>query len=133
MFFNCTSLSAAPELPATTLANNCYIWMFSSCTSLSAAPKIKTYVSNINAFNNMLYEAKYDPETIELIGWGDLTSCSWPDLTLSEAESMILNDMVFGYDDCNSGVMINIVCKDGNGVASYSQANMSWTFTYQSN
>ena len=107
--------------------------MFTNCTSLSAAPEIKTYVSNINAFNGMLYEAKYDPETYEPVGWGELTSCNWPDLTLSEAESMILNDMVFGYNDNNSDVMINIVCKDGNGVASYSQENWSWVFDYQSN
>lgn len=107
--------------------------MFNRCSSLSAAPEIKTYVSNINAFNGMLNEAKYDPETYVSLGWGDLTSCNWPDLTLSEAESMILNDMVFGYDDNNSGVVINIVCKDGNGVANYSQEKSSWTFTYQSN
>ena len=107
--------------------------MFKDCTSLSAAPKIKTYVSSIYAFDNMLHEAKFDPETYVSLGWGNLTSCNWPDLTLSEAESMILNDMVFGYDDNNSGVTINIVCKDGNGFASYSQGNMSWTFTYQSN
>ena len=104
--------------------------MFYSCTSLSAAPEIKTYVSNINAFNNMLSEVKYDPETHESLGWGELTSCNWSDLTLSEAESMILNDMVFGYDDNNSGVVINIVCKDGNGVAHYSQENWSWVFEY---
>ena len=100
---------------------------------MSAAPEIKTYVSNINAFNNMLNEAKHNPETYESLGWGELTSCNWPDLTLSEAESMILNDMVFGYDDGHSGVAINIVCKDGNGVANYSQEKSSWTFTYQSN
>ena len=33
-FSNCTSLTTAPELPATTLANNCYSKMFSGCTSL---------------------------------------------------------------------------------------------------
>ena len=34
MFFRCTSLTKAPELPATTLANNCYMSMFSGCQSL---------------------------------------------------------------------------------------------------
>ena len=94
-------------------------------TTLSAAPEIKTYVSNIYAFDSMLHEAKYNPETYEPVGWGDLTSCNWPDLTLSEVESMILNDMVFGYDDNNSGVRINIVCKDGSGTAYYNSENWS--------
>ncbi|MBR6086813.1 MAG: leucine-rich repeat protein [Prevotella sp.] len=38
MFSNCTSLTAAPTLPATTLANDCYNSMFSGCTSLTTAP-----------------------------------------------------------------------------------------------
>ena len=38
IFSGCTSLTTAPELPATTLANNCYAGMFSGCTSLTTAP-----------------------------------------------------------------------------------------------
>ena len=34
MFNNCTSLTTAPELPATTLNTNCYSYMFNGCTSL---------------------------------------------------------------------------------------------------
>ena len=40
MFSDCTSLTQAPELPATTLANSCYQSMFSSCTSLVQAPEL---------------------------------------------------------------------------------------------
>ena len=40
MFYDCTSLTAAPALPATTLAINCYNYMFSGCTSLTAAPAL---------------------------------------------------------------------------------------------
>lgn len=40
MFKNCTSLITAPELPATTVAQSCYIGMFSGCTSLVKAPSI---------------------------------------------------------------------------------------------
>ena len=40
MFSNCTSLTKAPELPATTLANNCYEGMFNGCTSLTKAPEL---------------------------------------------------------------------------------------------
>jgi hypothetical protein len=40
MFQGCTSLTAAPSLPATTLANHCYANMFRDCTSLTAAPSL---------------------------------------------------------------------------------------------
>ena len=40
MFQGCTSLTQAPDLPATTLANYCYQDMFSSCTSLTQAPAL---------------------------------------------------------------------------------------------
>lgn len=40
MFINCNSLITAPVLPATTLANNCYWGMFQGCTSLTTAPSI---------------------------------------------------------------------------------------------
>jgi hypothetical protein len=33
MFSGCTSLTEAPELPATTLAESCYYYMFSTCKS----------------------------------------------------------------------------------------------------
>ena len=38
MFRDCTSLTQAPILPATTLATNCYQLMFYGCTSLTQAP-----------------------------------------------------------------------------------------------
>jgi hypothetical protein len=40
MFRNCTSLTTAPELPATMLASNCYNGMFYDCTSLTSAPEL---------------------------------------------------------------------------------------------
>lgn len=38
MFSNCVLLETAPELPATTLTKNCYYFMFSGCQSLTTAP-----------------------------------------------------------------------------------------------
>ena len=38
MFWRCTSLTQAPELPATTLYNYCYDSMFYGCTALTTAP-----------------------------------------------------------------------------------------------
>ena len=40
MFFKCTGLTQAPELPATTLAGRCYAYMFQDCASLTKAPSI---------------------------------------------------------------------------------------------
>ena len=40
MFHLCTSLTTAPELPATTLANKCYNGMFKGCASLTTAPSL---------------------------------------------------------------------------------------------
>ena len=41
MFYSCTSLAQAPELPATTLKSACYKAMFRGCTSLKLS-KIRT-------------------------------------------------------------------------------------------
>ena len=40
MFRDCTGLTSAPELPATTLGNYCYNYMFSNCTGLTSAPEL---------------------------------------------------------------------------------------------
>ena len=40
MFYKCSSLIQAPELPATTLAANCYAFMFYECPSLIQAPEL---------------------------------------------------------------------------------------------
>lgn len=40
MFSNCPSLTIAPELPATILANDCYYNMFGYCSSLTTAPAL---------------------------------------------------------------------------------------------
>ena len=40
LFYDCSVLTSAPELPATTLADNCYQYMFNGCTSLTSAPEL---------------------------------------------------------------------------------------------
>ena len=40
MYDGCSSLTTAPELPATTLVYHCYAWMFRNCTSLTTAPDL---------------------------------------------------------------------------------------------
>ena len=55
MFYGCTSLTSAPELKATTLANNCYSRMFSGCTSLEKAPELKATTLANNCYSFMFY------------------------------------------------------------------------------
>ena len=40
MFVGCTSLTQAPKLPATKLADYCYSGMFTECTNLTKAPEL---------------------------------------------------------------------------------------------
>ena len=47
MFNGCTSLTTAPELPATTLAEYCYRYMFNGCTSLNYIKCLATDISAI--------------------------------------------------------------------------------------
>ena len=53
MFANCTSLTQAPELPATTLANYCYSNMFQGCTSLIQAPVLPATTLTNSCYSNM--------------------------------------------------------------------------------
>ena len=120
MFYSCSSLTQAPELPATTLADSCYNGMFQGCTSLTQAPTIKTDTPKLKAFDNML----------GMSTWGQLTSCNWLDLTLSEAESMVLNESIFGNNNPGASVRISITCKDGSGTAYFDSGKSSWVFEH---
>ena len=53
MFFGCTSLTSAPKLPATTLAFGCYSIMFSECKSLTSAPKLPATTLADFCYNSM--------------------------------------------------------------------------------
>ena len=63
--------------------------------------------------------------------WGRFTTCIWNDLTIAEAEGMILKEVIFGYDNPGSDVSISITCKDGSGIAYYDSSKSSWVFEYQ--
>ena len=53
MFYGCTNLNSAPALPATTLASNCYSEMFSGCTNLNTAPSLPATKLVENCYYNM--------------------------------------------------------------------------------
>lgn len=53
LFRDCTSLTTAPELPATTLANYCYDFMFYGCTSLTTAPELPATALAQSCYSHM--------------------------------------------------------------------------------
>ena len=55
MFSGCTSLTTAPELPATTLAIGCYLGMFNNCSSLNTVKCLATDISANNCTNTWTY------------------------------------------------------------------------------
>lgn len=55
MFYDCTNLTTAPELPATTLVNGCYNSMFYGCTNLTTAPQLPAETLVDRCYFNMFY------------------------------------------------------------------------------
>ena len=55
MFYHCTSLTKAPELPAATLAGGCYVAMFSGCSSLTQAPVLPAVTLAERCYASMFY------------------------------------------------------------------------------
>ena len=53
MFRDCTSLTSAPQLPATTLAKYCYQYMFSDCTTLTTAPELPATTLAADCYSSM--------------------------------------------------------------------------------
>ena len=55
MFYNCTSLTTAPALPATTLAAGCYNNMFNGCKGLTTAPALPATTLANYCYNSMFF------------------------------------------------------------------------------
>ena len=55
MFYGCTGLTTAPELPATTLEDSCYSRMFEGCKSLTSAPTLPATTLKSSCYYNMFY------------------------------------------------------------------------------
>ena len=58
MFKGCTSLTSATALPATTLAKSCYLQMFYDCTSLTSAPALPATTLADYCYSNMFNGCK---------------------------------------------------------------------------
>ncbi len=55
MFYGCHSLKTAPELPAMTLVDLCYFHMFDDCDSLVNAPALPAETLADRCYNSMFY------------------------------------------------------------------------------
>ena len=82
MFFNCTSLTSAPELKATTLATECCYYMFYGCTSLASAPKLPATKLADFCYRQMFY--------------GCTSLASAPDLPATELANSCYYYMFYG-------------------------------------
>ena len=85
LFIDCTVLTSAPELPATTLAKNCYDSMFSGCTSLTDAPVLPA-----TKLADFCYSSMFS-------GCTSLT-----DAPVLPAEKLANNCYTYMFSNCNS-------------------------------
>ena len=53
LFYNCSNLTSAPELPATIIASQCYYNMFNGCTNLVSAPELPAKVMAESCYSSM--------------------------------------------------------------------------------
>jgi len=75
MFAGCKELITSPELPATTLKESCYESMFKDCENLKNAPKlIATSLAN-NCYKSMFEGCKNLKNTPELIATSLVNNC----------------------------------------------------------
>ena len=79
MFYGCTKLTSAPVLPATTLARSCYQAMFFGCTSLEKAPELKATTLAYQCYYSMFqYCTKLSTVTMLAPSdqiWGNTNCC----------------------------------------------------------
>ena len=66
LFMDCTSLTKAPVLPATTLATDCYESMFSGCRSLTKAPELPATKLAESCYDSMFSRCRSLTEAPEL-------------------------------------------------------------------
>ena len=87
MFYGCTGLTEAPELPATTLASTCYSYMFQDCTGLTKAPELPATTLATSCYSYMFY------------GCAGLTKA--PELPATTLAISCYNGMFYGCSNLN--------------------------------
>lgn len=113
MFLDCTSLEAAPELPATTLKQGCYMNMFAGCTNLATAPELPATTLPYGCYNNMFAVCESIASVkIGATTWNTSSATNWLNLTAASG---------------------TIYAPTGSDIANYSGASgvpSGWTVVY---
>lgn len=74
--FKGSPIVSAPELPATTLQDNCYYSMFFECTALTTAPELPATTLAEQCYNGMFRESGIEKAPMMLISYSDIYSCN---------------------------------------------------------
>ena len=118
LFWNCTVLTSAPDLPATTLAEYCYYSMFYSCSSLKAAPALPATTLAASCYENMFICCSNLQEAPELPATNLTNSCYYsmfercsslkkaPALPAQTLESVCYTSMFNGCTNLSSVTML---------------------------
>ena len=114
LFYGCTALTSAPDLPATTLANECYYGMFVDCTSLASAPELKATTLEDKCYNRMFFNCtsltsapdlpatELATECCYYMFYGCTSLASAPDLPATELANYCYYYMFYGCTSLTS-------------------------------
>ena len=75
MFRDCYHFTTAPELPATTLAKSCYASMFRSCSNLTTAPELPATTLAKSCYDSMFHSCSNLTIVPELPATALMNSC----------------------------------------------------------
>ena len=103
MFSGCTSLTTAPELPATELASNCYRNMFSGCKKLNHITMLATDITATNCLYNWV-------------------------TNVSESGTFVKDESCYGIEYGNSGIPSGWTVNNANGTEYTPLINIPLTF-----
>ena len=118
LFWNCTVLTSAPDLPATTLAEYCYYSMFNNCSSLKVAPALPATTLAASCYENMFISCSNLQEAPELPATNLTNSCYYsmfercsslkkaPALPAQTLESVCYTSMFNGCTNLSSVTML---------------------------
>jgi hypothetical protein len=116
MFYSCTNLVEAPELPATTLIDGCYQSMFSGCTSLTKVPELPA----INLAERCYFAM-----------FSDCTSLTTaPELPATALAKSCYENMFYGCTSLSEIKVLFTDWTDDNGPTYYWLSNVSSTGTF---
>ena len=110
MFSGCTSLITTPELPATILTTSCYDSMFANCTSLIAAPKLLATTLADHCYASMFQ--------------GCTSLITTPELSITTLTSYCYQNMFYGCTSLTAAPELPATT-----LAQYCYAGMFWNCT----